>query len=119
MHPYMFQIRSFAKRRWVGRQFLDTLAEEFGSCTREYFVRRAPACWPCDGGCNSCLAWQQAAGVREGFVNVNDARTDPEHIIQDGECIVTNVREWCWLTWNVVPFAPDFLYCRNTYTSHL
>lgn len=55
VHPYLFEIRSFAKRRWVGRTFLDTVASEFGSCTREYFVRAAQSC-PREAHCTPCSA---------------------------------------------------------------
>jgi hypothetical protein len=86
--PYAYTFSTYAKGRWVGRQLLDVLCDEFIAETKEYYVCRG--FWRtlasfCHGGgpesCGCVNLWttrlanvqpaSQEEAVKQGRITVN------------------------------------------------
>lgn len=61
--PYPYVYNAPAKKRWLGRLLLDVVAEEFGSCPREFYARQ----------------------VRAGRLRVNGACVGEDYVVRSGD----------------------------------
>ena len=75
VRPYVYEFRTNAKGRWVGRTLLDVFTTEFGAYPYDYYHH----------------------AIISGRISVNNSKVSPDYVVRSGDLIIhsTHRHEVC------------------------